>query len=113
MSPLANAVATLFWQALYAPILITFGHLSNVLYATHHDESMRIAGYAFVASWIAQFVGHGKVSFRGPHQTAGEIWPFQALRLRILPVHSLPSGLFRRQQCTDKEHPFFFSLPPL
>lgn len=48
-------------QALYAPILLTFGHLSNVLYSTHHDEAMRIAGYAFVASWIAQFVGHGKV----------------------------------------------------
>ncbi|KWU44165.1 DUF962-domain-containing protein [Rhodotorula sp. JG-1b] len=52
--------------ALYAPILITFGHLSNVLYATHHDEAMRIAGYAFVASWIAQFVGHGKFEGRAP-----------------------------------------------
>lgn len=65
---------------------------------------MRIAGYAFVASWIAQFVGHGKVSFRGPHQTAGEFGLPSALRIHL--VHSLPSGLFRKQQCTDKEASF-------
>ncbi|GAA5909846.1 hypothetical protein JCM5296_001834 [Sporobolomyces johnsonii] len=51
---------------LYAPILLTFGHLSNVLYATHHDEAMKFAGIAFVASWIAQFVGHGKFEGRAP-----------------------------------------------
>ncbi|POY72656.1 hypothetical protein BMF94_4484 [Rhodotorula taiwanensis] len=52
--------------ALYAPILLTLGHLSNVLYSSHHDEAMRIASYAFVASWIAQFVGHGKFEGRAP-----------------------------------------------
>lgn len=38
---------------------------------------MRIAGYAFVASWIAQFVGHGKVSFRGHSSDGGNFSPPQ------------------------------------
>ncbi|GAA5866575.1 hypothetical protein JCM3774_004018 [Rhodotorula dairenensis] len=66
----ANAVYFVLLEpvagGLYAPILLTLGHLSNVLYATHHDEAMRVAGYAFVASWIAQFVGHGKFEGRAP-----------------------------------------------
>jgi uncharacterized membrane protein YGL010W len=37
--------------------------LSNLLYSQHHDAATKYAGIAFVASWIAQFVGHGKVSF--------------------------------------------------
>ncbi|GAA5910614.1 hypothetical protein JCM6882_001040 [Rhodosporidiobolus microsporus] len=51
---------------LYAPILVTFGHLSNVLYSTQHDEAMKLATYFFVGSWIAQFIGHGKFEGRAP-----------------------------------------------
>ncbi|GAA5828472.1 hypothetical protein JCM11251_006264 [Rhodosporidiobolus azoricus] len=51
---------------LYAPLLLTAGHLSNVLYSSHHDEAMRLATYFFVGSWIAQFVGHGKFERRAP-----------------------------------------------
>ncbi|BGP23507.1 DUF962 domain protein [Rhodotorula toruloides] len=51
---------------LYAPVLLTMGHLSNVFYSTHHDEAMKLASYAFVGSWIAQFVGHGKFEGRAP-----------------------------------------------
>ncbi|GAA6007720.1 hypothetical protein JCM11491_003940 [Sporobolomyces phaffii] len=51
---------------LYAPILLTLGHLSNVLYSTHHDAAMKFAAIAFVASWIAQFIGHGKFEGRAP-----------------------------------------------
>jgi len=53
-------------QLLYAPVLLSLGHLSNLLYSQHHDAAMKYAGIAFVASWIAQFVGHGKVSFAFP-----------------------------------------------
>lgn len=48
-------------QLLYAPILLSLGHLSNIAYSEHHDAAIKYAGIAFVASWIAQFVGHGKV----------------------------------------------------
>ncbi|GAA5967484.1 hypothetical protein JCM11641_000562 [Rhodosporidiobolus odoratus] len=51
---------------LYAPILLTSGHASNVLYSTQHDEAMKLAGYFFVASWVAQFIGHGKFEHRAP-----------------------------------------------
>ncbi|GAA5903544.1 2-hydroxy-palmitic acid dioxygenase MPO1 [Sporobolomyces salmoneus] len=51
---------------LYAPILLSLGHLSNVLYSSHHDAAMKYAGIAFVASWIAQFVGHAKFEGRAP-----------------------------------------------
>ncbi|GAA5943207.1 hypothetical protein JCM10213_006244 [Rhodosporidiobolus nylandii] len=51
---------------LYAPLLLTVGHLSNVLYSTQHDQAMKLAGWAFAASWIAQFVGHGKFEHRAP-----------------------------------------------
>ncbi|TNY24454.1 DUF962 domain protein [Rhodotorula diobovata] len=51
---------------LYAPILLAFGHYSNVLYSAHHDEAMRYATVAHVASWIAQFVGHGAFEGRAP-----------------------------------------------
>ncbi|GAA5872245.1 hypothetical protein JCM8547_004793 [Rhodosporidiobolus lusitaniae] len=51
---------------LYFPILVILGHLSNVLYHTHHDQAMRLATYGFVGSWIAQFVGHGKFEGRAP-----------------------------------------------
>ncbi|GAA5823814.1 hypothetical protein JCM5353_006367 [Sporobolomyces roseus] len=51
---------------LYAPILLTLAHLSNVLYSVHHDEAMKYAGIAFAMSWIAQFVGHGKFEGRAP-----------------------------------------------
>ncbi|GAA5977003.1 hypothetical protein JCM5350_007524 [Sporobolomyces pararoseus] len=51
---------------LYAPILFSFGHLSNLLYSNHHDVAMKYAGIAFVASWIAQFIGHGKFEGRAP-----------------------------------------------
>ena len=37
------------------------GHYSNVLYSTHHDAAMKYAAVAHVASWIAQFIGHGAV----------------------------------------------------
>ncbi|GAA6002052.1 hypothetical protein JCM10207_003053 [Rhodosporidiobolus poonsookiae] len=52
--------------ALYAPILLTLGHLSNVLYSTRHDEAMRLASYLCGASWILQFIGHGKFEHRAP-----------------------------------------------
>ena len=42
---------------LYAPILLTFGHLSNVF-----GDRIKPAAVLHVASWIAQFVGHGVVS---------------------------------------------------
>lgn len=48
-------------QLLYAPILLAMGHYSNVLYSTHHDAAMKYAAVAHVASWIAQFIGHGAV----------------------------------------------------
>ncbi|GAA6061414.1 hypothetical protein JCM10212_004472 [Sporobolomyces blumeae] len=51
---------------LYAPILVAFGHASNVLYSDYHDAAMKLAGIAFVASWIAQFVGHGAFEGRAP-----------------------------------------------
>ncbi|GAA5880449.1 hypothetical protein JCM16303_005386 [Sporobolomyces ruberrimus] len=51
---------------LYAPLLLSLGHLSNVLYSGHHDVAMKYAGIAFVASWIAQFIGHGKFEGRAP-----------------------------------------------
>ncbi|GAA6031756.1 hypothetical protein JCM8097_001973 [Rhodosporidiobolus ruineniae] len=51
---------------LYAPLLITLGHLANVLYSTQHDQAMKLATYGFVGSWIAQFVGHGKFEGRAP-----------------------------------------------
>ncbi|GAA5831112.1 hypothetical protein JCM3766R1_006241 [Sporobolomyces carnicolor] len=51
---------------LYAPILLSLGHLSNIAYSEHHDAAMKYAGIAFVASWIAQFVGHGKFEGRAP-----------------------------------------------
>ncbi|GAA5935874.1 2-hydroxy-palmitic acid dioxygenase MPO1 [Sporobolomyces koalae] len=51
---------------LYAPMLLSFGHLSNVLYSTHHDQAMKYAAFGFVASWIAQFIGHGKFEGRAP-----------------------------------------------
>ncbi|BGP54363.1 hypothetical protein JCM8202_000796 [Rhodotorula sphaerocarpa] len=52
--------------ALYAPILLGLGHLSNVLYSTQHDTAMKVASWAFAASWVAQFVGHGKFEGRAP-----------------------------------------------
>ncbi|SCZ98918.1 BZ3500_MvSof-1268-A1-R1_Chr3-1g05708 [Microbotryum saponariae] len=50
---------------LYAPVLLTMGHMSNVLYDTRSD-AMQKATVVFVASWIAQFIGHGKFEGRAP-----------------------------------------------
>ncbi|KAK4703471.1 hypothetical protein P7C70_g2749, partial [Phenoliferia sp. Uapishka_3] len=46
---------------LYAPILLVMGHMSNVVYEASPD-AMKVAGYFFTGAWIAQFIGHGKVS---------------------------------------------------
>ncbi|SCV73655.1 BQ2448_6085 [Microbotryum intermedium] len=50
---------------LYAPILLTMGHMSNVLYDTR-SGAMQEAAIVFVASWIAQFIGHGMFEHRAP-----------------------------------------------
>lgn len=46
----------------YAPLLAGLGHLSNVAYDADPAVATKYAGYAFAASWVAQFIGHGKVS---------------------------------------------------
>lgn len=51
---------------MYAPILLTMGHLSNVVYANDPDSAIKYAGWAFGAAWVAQFIGHGKVRHAGP-----------------------------------------------
>ncbi|GAA6050825.1 hypothetical protein JCM3770_001665 [Rhodotorula araucariae] len=51
---------------LYAPILLAFGHYSNVWYSLHHDQAMKYATVAHVGSWIAQFIGHGAFEGRAP-----------------------------------------------
>ncbi|GJN87462.1 hypothetical protein Rhopal_000411-T1 [Rhodotorula paludigena] len=51
---------------LYAPILLAMGHYSNVLYSVHHDAAMKYATIGFIASWIAQFIGHGAFEGRAP-----------------------------------------------
>lgn len=40
------------------------GHLSNTLYLDNPSAALQYAGYGFIGAWIAQFVGHGKVSLR-------------------------------------------------
>lgn len=42
---------------MYADVFVMF--LQN-------EHAMKIAGYAFTAAWIAQFVGHGKFEGRAP-----------------------------------------------
>ncbi|KAM0754740.1 DUF962-domain-containing protein [Meredithblackwellia eburnea MCA 4105] len=54
-----------FAGLLYSPILLGMGHFSNVVYDTV-PNAMKIAGWAFGASWIAQFIGHGKFEGRAP-----------------------------------------------
>ncbi|GAA5898378.1 hypothetical protein JCM8208_006963 [Rhodotorula glutinis] len=51
---------------LYAPILLAMGHYSNVLYSTRHDAAMKYAAVAHIASWLAQFLGHGVFEGRAP-----------------------------------------------
>ncbi|KAK4050141.1 hypothetical protein OIV83_003712 [Microbotryomycetes sp. JL201] len=51
---------------LYFPVLVGLSHIADVAYNTDAQQATKYAWILFVASWIAQFVGHGKFEGRAP-----------------------------------------------
>ncbi|KAG9288789.1 hypothetical protein G9A89_023086 [Geosiphon pyriformis] len=50
---------------LYSPILLYMAHNATKFAATHPNHNA-LAGYVHIASWIAQFIGHGFVEKKAP-----------------------------------------------
>ncbi|KAK4048602.1 hypothetical protein OIO90_005772 [Microbotryomycetes sp. JL221] len=51
---------------LYAPVLVGLSHVADVAYNTNAQQAIKYGWILFVASWIAQFIGHGKFEGRAP-----------------------------------------------
>ncbi|KAI9627988.1 hypothetical protein H4Q26_018265 [Puccinia striiformis f. sp. tritici PST-130] len=51
---------------LYSPILLSFGHWSNVIVSSYPSEYFKITLIIWTISWILQFIGHGKFEKRKP-----------------------------------------------